>query len=151
MSSNEPTTPQNQTLNQTLQIWISVLVLAAVVLGLILGSDLFGRKELAKPDPKPGPPPIKFSFRKSQIPLKGMVAGIRNTSSEETLENFVVRVKSSGEEGERSHRPLNQLEPQDSFTVGWAELDGWKLKPGDVLTVTCDQYKGEASAKVPEP
>lgn len=128
-----------------------ILTLVFVVLALLFGPNLFGKREPEKPDPKPGPPPIEFSFRKSQIPLKGMVAGVRNASTDEILENFVVRVKSSDEEGERSHRPANHLKPQDSFTVGWAELDGWKLKPGDVLTVTCDQYEGETSATVPEP
>jgi hypothetical protein len=126
-------------------------MLVIVVLVLTLRPNIFGKKEPDKPDPKPGPPPIEFSFRKSQIPLKGMVAGIRNSSKTEELSNFVVRVRSADEEGERSHRPINHLKPRDSFTVGWAELDGWKLKPGDVLTVTCDQYQGEVSVTISEP
>ena len=31
--------------------------------------------------PKPGPPPLTISFRESQIPLKGLVAGLNNPSS----------------------------------------------------------------------
>lgn len=74
-----------------------------------------------------------------------MVAGVRNTSDEETLENLVIRVSSREEEAERSHRLKIELLPQDSITVGWQELDGWKLHPGDELTVSCDQYKGKVT------
>lgn len=149
MSQSEPATPDSLKTNQALMIWAVTLTLVVVVLALMFGFNPLGKKE--KPDPKPGPPPLEFSFRKSQIPLKGMVAGVRNASTDEVLENFVVQVQPAGEESERSHRPIHLLKPQDSFTVGWAELDGWKLKPGDVLRVTCDQYEGEASATVPEP
>lgn len=100
---------------------------------------------------RPGPPPVEFSFRKSQIPLRGMVIGIRNTSERETLDNFIVRVTSPGEKDERSYRVEKPLKPHDSITVGWVELDGWKLKPGDELTITCKQYAGEAKVTVPKP
>lgn len=80
-----------------------------------------------------------------------MVAGVRNTSDEETLANLVIRVSSREEEAERSHRLKIELLPQDSITVGWQELDGWKLHPGDELTVSCDQYKGKVTVTVPEP
>jgi hypothetical protein len=151
VSSNEPTTPDKPTVNQSFSMWMVVLLLGIVVLALIRGSDPFGKKEPAKPDPKPGPPPIEFSFRKSQVPLKGLVAGVRNASKDEELTSFVIRVTSPKEEGERSHLQPITLMPQDSFTVGWMELDGWKLKSGDVVTVTCEQYEGEVTAIVSEP
>lgn len=94
-------------------------------------------------------PPVEFSFRESQIPTRGMVVGVQNTSSDETLEGLVVRVHSPGEEGVRSH-VIGSLLPQDTITVGWMELDGWVLKPGDEMTVSCDQYTGEANTTVPE-
>lgn len=100
---------------------------------------------------RPGPPPIEFSFRKSQIPLKGVVAGLRNASDEEILENLVVRVNSPDEEGERSYRVETAIRPQDSITVGWMELDGWKLEPGQSLSVTCNGYAGTATIEVPKP
>lgn len=104
----------------------------------------------AAPPPKPGKPPIEFSFRKSQVPTKGMVAGIRNSSDSEELSELVVQVHGPNEKGQRSHRVDSIVRPQDSITVGWVELDGWKLKAGDSLTVRCRQYTGEASDVVPE-
>src|SRR5688500_9847124 len=94
--------------------------------------------EAAKRPPQAAQPPIEFSFRKSQIPTRGMVAGIRNASSSETLTNFVVKVGSPKEQGTRSHRVDAPVEPQDTITVGWVELDGWKLKPEDEISVTCE-------------
>jgi hypothetical protein len=100
---------------------------------------------------KPGQPPIAFSFRKSQIPAKGMVVGVQNKSTSATLTNVVVKVHSPNEEGVRSHKINRPLEPQDTITVGWVELDGWKLQPNDQISVTCEQYSGEATAIVQEP
>lgn len=135
-------------LKKIIAVAVPIAALIAVLLVARFGSDLFGEK---KPEPKAGPPPIVFSFRKSKIPLQGMVAGVRNTSEEETLENLVVHVSSPEEEGERSHRLQIKLLPLDSITIGWQELDGWKLKPDDELKITCDQYQGERTATVPEP
>lgn len=100
--------------------------------------------------PKPGAPPLEFSFRKSQIPLRGVVAGIRNASTAETLEEFVVRVEAPEEEGIRSYRVEVPLKPEDSITVGWVELDGWALKPGQTLSVSCEQYTEPATVVVPK-
>jgi hypothetical protein len=105
-----------------------------------------------RPQPaKPGQPPIAFSFRKSQIPTQGMVAGVQNKSSTETLTNFVIKVSAPQENGTRSHKVNSPVEPQDTITVGWIELDGWKLKPNDKISVSCEQYSGDATAVVPEP
>ena len=99
---------------------------------------------------KPGPP-VAFSFRKSQLPAKGMVVGVQNKSSRETLTGVVVKVHSPNEKGVRSHKVDAPVEPQDTITIGWIELDGWKLKPNDLISVTCEQYSGEATAIVQEP
>lgn len=105
--------------------------------------------EATKRPPQAAQPPIEFSFRKSQIPTRGLVVGIRNASTSETLTNFVVKVSSPKEQGTRSHRVDAPLEPQDTITVGWVELDGWKLKPEDQISVTCEEYTGEATAEAP--
>ena len=104
-----------------------------------------------KPEPSVGPPPIEFNFRKSQIPTQGLVAGLSNTSKTETLTNLIVHVRGKDEQGTRSHRLKSELKPQDTVTVGWLQLDGWKLKPGDSMTVTCDQYTAAAKVVVSEP
>jgi hypothetical protein len=100
---------------------------------------------------KPGQPPIAFSFRQSQILTKGMVVGVQNKSTTETLTNVVVKVSAPQEEGTRSHKVNAPVEPEDTITVGWIELDGWKLKPNDKISVTCEQYSREATAVVQEP
>ena len=120
---------------------VAIVVLFALLAGC-------GQRQQAV---KPGQPPIAFSFRKSQILNKGMVAGIQNKSTTETLTNFVVTVSAPQEKETRSHRVKVAVEPQDTITVGWIELDGWKLKPNDKISVTCEQYAGDATAVVPEP
>jgi hypothetical protein len=117
----------------------------AVALVLIVGCQA-----QQKAAPKAGPPPIEFRFRKSQVPTKGMVAGLRNASDAETLTEFIVHVRGAKEQDVRSHRVDVPVEPQDTITVGWVELDGWKLKPGDTMTVRCREYVGEATEVVPE-
>ena len=101
-------------------------------------------------NPAPGPPPIEFSFRKSQIPLKGMVMGIQNTSDTD-LEVVTISVRSPKDEGARSHVIETRIVPKDSITVGWVELDGWKLKPGDEVTVECTGYNAPKKVTVPKP
>lgn len=101
--------------------------------------------------PKAGSPPIEFSFRKAQVPTRGMVVGIKNASSSETLESLTVEVRSPGEETTRSHVVEKEIKPRDSITVGWVELDGWKLKPGDEISVTADRYTEPKTVTVPKP
>lgn len=97
----------------------------------------------------PGAPPVAFHYRKAQLPGKGLVAGIENTSRRETLSEFVVKV--SSKEDQRSYRIGKILEPEDSMTVGWVELDGWKLKEGDQLSISCEQYAEPATSTVTKP
>lgn len=119
------------------------------VVGLMLFIVYGCQGQPPAPGAAPAPPPVVFSFRESQIPTRGMVVGIQNTTTDETLEGLVVKVQSPEEEGVRSHR-IGDLLPQDTITVGWMELDGWVLKSGDEVTVSCDGYSGEAGTAVPD-
>jgi hypothetical protein len=120
-----------------------LFIIAALSVATVLGC---GREKLP---PKPGAPPVSFSFRKSQVLTKGMVAGIQNTG-DEPLSDIVVQVGSPKEEGSRSHRVGGPIRPDDTITVGWVELDGWKLKPNDKMSVKCAEYTDAATAVVPE-
>ena len=100
--------------------------------------------------PKAGSPPIEFSFRASQIPTRGMVVGIKNASPSETLKGLTVEVRSPDEETTRSHVVKKEIEPRDSISVGWVELDGWKFKPGDEVSVTVEGYTEPKKITVPE-
>jgi hypothetical protein len=44
-------------------------------------------------EPRPEPPPLKLSYRKSQIPTEGMVVGINNPSSSESINVVAVFVQ----------------------------------------------------------
>ncbi len=39
----------------------------------------------------------------------------------------------------------------DTITVGWVELDGWKLKPRDEVTIECKGYVTPKKVTVPNP
>jgi hypothetical protein len=80
-----------------------------------------------------------------------MVVGVQNKSPAETLTNLVVKVNAPQEKESRSYKVNAEVLPHDTITVGWIELDGWKLKPNDQLSVSCAQYSGDATAVVPEP
>jgi hypothetical protein len=100
--------------------------------------------------PRAGPPPLKVSFRKALIPTQGMVAGINNPSSAESVKVVAVFVQGKGEKEERSYRLDRMVKPLDSITVGWVELDGWKLKPGDKLRIRCQGYTDDLACEVPD-
>ncbi len=121
----------------------------AVIVCLFLMMSAWGCPAPAPP-PQPGPPPLKISFRKSQIPLKGLVAGINNPSPSETIRVVAVFVQGANEAAERSHRLDRDLKPLDSITVGWAELDGWKLKKQDSLRIRCEGYTEDLKCVVEE-
>ncbi len=106
------------------------------------------KKQIA--EPRPGPPPLKVSFRKSQIPTEGMVAGINNPSSSESIQVVAVFVRGKGEKEERSYRIDRELKPLDSISVGWIQLNGWKLKPGDKLRIRCEGYTDDLESEVPD-
>jgi hypothetical protein len=103
-----------------------------------------------KAEPQAGPPPIAFSFRKAQVPTRGLVVGLSNTSTNQSLTDLVVQVTAPNEQRARSHRVGGPIEPQDTITIGWMELDGWKLKPGDSLTVSCQEFSEASKTEVPE-
>ncbi len=124
-----------------------VITLLAAWIG---ATALVGCKRAASPRPRPGPPPLKVSFRKSQIPTEGMVAGINNPSSSESIQVVAVFVQGKGEKEERSYRIDRELKPLDSIAVGWVQLNGWKLKPGDKLRIRCEGYTGDLESEVPD-
>jgi hypothetical protein len=124
------------------------LVIGMLVAG-IGSTALVGCKQPAPP-PKHGPPPLKLSFRKSQIPTEGMVVGINNPSSSETVQVIAVFVQGKNEKDERSYRLDRELKPLDSISVGWVQLKGWKLKPGDKLRVRCEGYTEDFEGEVPD-
>jgi hypothetical protein len=64
--------------------WLVPLVMLPTLLSC--NNAPFGRK--------PGAPPVAFHYRNAQLPGKGLVAGIENTSTSETLSEFVVKVSS---------------------------------------------------------
>lgn len=79
-----------------------------------------------------------------------MVIGIKNASQNETLKELTVEVRSPNEETTRSHVIEKEIKPRDTVTVGWVELDGWKLEPGDKVSVTADGYTDAKKVTVPE-
>lgn len=100
---------------------------------------------------KPGPPPpLKASFRKAQIPTRGMVAGLNNSSSSESIKVETVFVQGKDENEERSYRMDATIRPRDSISIGWVELDGWKLKSGDKLRIRCDGYDEDFMCQIPD-
>jgi len=79
-----------------------------------------------------------------------MVAGINNPSSSESIQVVAVFVQGKGEKEERSYRIDRELKPLDSIAVGWVQLNGWKLKPGDKLRIRCEGYTGDLESEVPD-
>jgi hypothetical protein len=120
-----------------------------LLVGSVAASLLVGCERAVSP-PKAGPPPFKVSFRKSQIPAQGMVANVNNPSTTETIKVAVVFVQGRGEKEERSYRLDREVKPLDSISVGWAELGGWKLKPGDKLRIRCEGYADDLACEVPD-
>ena len=98
------------------------------------------RLVLSTPPPAASSERTRFSisYRKAAIPGHGVVLGLTNATDKETLKNVVVLVKSSAGGGERSYRVARSLSPKETISVGWKELDGWKLNPGDVVKVKVD-------------
>jgi hypothetical protein len=109
------------------------LMIGLLVAGMAVATLSGCRRAAPAPAPRPEPPPLKLSFRKSQIPTESMVAGINNPSSSESIKVIAVFVKGKDEKEERSYRLDREVKPLDSISVGWVELNGWKLKPGDKL------------------
>lgn len=107
------------------------LMLAGILYGCIAGNQA--------PPPQAGPPPLKVSFRKSQVPFHGLVAGINNPT-DQTIQVTAVLVQGAADAHPRTHRLDYELKSLDTMTVGWTELDGWKLKPKDKLMIRCDGF-----------
>jgi hypothetical protein len=123
----------------------------AAVAGLLVVLGLVGCQRQAQPKtpaPKPGPPPLRVSFRNSQIPTEGKVASITNPSETEPVKVVAVFVQGKKEKEERSYRLEREIVPLDSISVGWAQFGGWKLKNGDKLRIRCEGYTGDLEREV---
>ena len=119
-----------------------------LLVGLMTTALVIGCQQPAPPPAKVGPPALNVSFRKSQVPGKGMVANVNNRSSSDSITLAVVFVQGKGEKEERSYRVDREVKPLDSTTVGWMELGGWKLKHGDKLRIRCDGYDTDFACEV---
>lgn len=108
------------------------LLLVGILQGCFVGNQ-------AVPPPQAGPPPLKVSFRKSQVPFHGLVAGINNPT-DQTIQVVAVLVQDAADAHPRTHRLDYELKSLDTMTVGWTELDGWKLKSKDKLTIRCEGF-----------
>jgi hypothetical protein len=116
----------------------------------VLLACLAGCQNRQTPVPaRPGPPTLKVSYRKSQIPTQGMVVNLNNPSTSESLKALVVFVRAKDEKEDRSYRLDRPIKPLDSMQVGWNELGGWKLKAGDKLRIQFEGYEGEVECEVP--
>ena len=122
----------------------------AAVVGLLVATGLVGcsRKTPTPPLPNPGPPPLRVSFRNSQIPTEGKVASITNPSETRAIKVVAVFVQGKKEKEERSYRLDHEILPLDSISVGWAQFGGWKLKNGDKLRIRCEGYTGDLEREV---
>jgi hypothetical protein len=96
---------------------------------------------------KAGLPPVKLSYR-AALPTQGQVMGINNTSDTETLNLETVYVRSKKEKEERSYAVAKVIKPKDSVTVGWVELNRWKLQAGDKVRLKFKEYEGLMEAEV---
>src|SRR5438309_1316029 len=126
-----------------MRVTIPVFVVLILAVGLVACTPPAAQ-------PKAGPPPLKVSFRKSQIPNQGMVANVNNPSSAESIKVLVVFVQGKGEKEERSYRLDREIKALDSMSLGWAELAGWKLMPGDKLRIQCEGYTADLASEVPD-
>jgi len=86
-----------------------------------------------------GPPkaelPVDVSFRTSDLG-KGMVLKMRNTSQVPLKDlSFTITSQGGKQAGEISKTLMKPLEPQATFEVGWAELGGWELSPGESIKI----------------
>ncbi|MCE9563353.1 MAG: DUF4339 domain-containing protein [Planctomycetes bacterium] len=86
-----------------------------------------------------GPPkpelPVDVSFRTSDVG-KGMVLKMRNTSPVPLKDlSFTITSQGGQKAGEISKVLLKPLEPQATFEVGWTELGGWELSPGETIRI----------------
>lgn len=92
---------------------------------------------------------LAVGYRKASLPGHGVVLGLTNATEKETLKNVVVSVKSPTDQGERSYKVARALRPGETLSVGWKELDGWKLNSGDVVKIKMDGQATPLEVVVP--
>ncbi len=97
-----------------------------------------------------GEPRVSVSFRNSKVPFQGLVAGMTNNSDQQ-LTGLTVTVQDPQENDRRTYQIKGGIPPHDNVDVGFLELDQWKLKAGQKLTISCDQYQGQKQVEVTKP
>jgi len=78
---------------------------------------------------------FKISYRRSKVLGQGMVAGLTNGRGGENAEERGRPGPFPRRRPRPHHRVARSLRANNTVSVGWRELDGWKLEPGDRLRV----------------
>ncbi|MCE9563350.1 MAG: hypothetical protein K8U57_15015 [Planctomycetes bacterium] len=114
---------------------IAGVVLLAVILVSCGGAGGPSQQRGSPPVPKL---PITTAFRNSLVG-KGMVLVIRNDSADQTLPSLGVVVRSAkrGDNSELNRQVAQDVKPGQVVEVGWAELSGWRLEPGESVDIWC--------------
>ncbi len=81
--------------------------------------------------------PVTTAFRNSHVG-KGMVLRIRN-DSDETLPNLCVIVRTAkwGDNSKLTRQVAEDVKPGKIVEVGWQQLNGWQLSPGEQVEICC--------------
>lgn len=108
----------------------TLFVLYAV---LMIGVGLW--KNTQKSNPPQPDLPLRVTFRTSDVG-KGMVMQVTNTSGA-PLKDISFSVTSVGgkEAGQIVRVIRAPIKPNDPWEIGWMELDGWELRPGETVKI----------------
>lgn len=115
-----------------------ILQLAASIVGGIILLAIFvnifcGKGPQVSPSTKPAAKslPVEVRFRASAVG-KGMVLHVKNASDRPLVDLGITITAAGGEKAGRIVRGMKRpLEPGQEVEIGWAELDGWQLSPGE--------------------
>jgi hypothetical protein len=112
-----------------------------IVLGLVLlfvVNNLFCGKRSQAPTvamPASKPLPVEARFRASAVG-RGMVLRVKNVSDTSLTDLWVTVTATGGEKAGQVTRGIPKpLEPGKEVEIGWAELDGWQLGPGEKIQI----------------
>lgn len=110
------------------------IVVLLVCVGLFCGK---GSDTTPAAKAKTKPLPVEVSFRPSAVG-KGLVMRVKNVSADKTLTDLLVGVTAArGQKAGSTARVLPRpLEPGREVEVGWAELGGWQLAPGETVELS---------------
>lgn len=106
---------------------VGVYIIGIVVFGLVWGRS-------GTPS---NPLPLETKFRTSLLG-RGMVLQLKNLNPNRPLDNLVLTVTAAG--GEKAGRSTFELKrPLESgveMELGWIELHGWELAPGETIQIS---------------